>query len=446
MNISLDASSFAGSLRFILVGMVIVVLMPPLAVTSCVVDERRAYYDEAVDSVSAAWGDRQRIAGPVLLIPTVPAKRGDVAETVMVMPESLELRMDARHQVRRRGIFEAPVFDVDVVATGRFAPLDLAQLAARHGELATHRARIAIAVSDPRGVREATLRWTANGASETVVELSASADHGLVAPGLFGALAAPGDGGAFSFTLAVRGSKRISAVPVGDRSNIEIASTWPHPSFDGRFLPDRREISADGFNASWSTLHLARGLPGIAGVDAATRADLFADKDLGFTIVEPVNLYASVNRSVKYGVLFVVLTLVSVLCLELATGMRFHIVQYGVAGVALVLFFLTLLALAEHIGFAAGYAVAALLLTGMVAWYAYGASRRPALGIAAAATLAVLYAVLYVLLRLESFALLVGTVVLLAALAMLMRVTTRLTPTAQSKANPQAGGGTGGGA
>lgn len=444
MNINLDTSSFAGSLRFFLVGLVIVVLMPPLAIISCVVDERRVYYDEAVDGISAAWGGRQRIAGPVLLIPTVPAERGErgkPAETVMVMPESLELRLDARHQIRQRGIFRAPMFDVEVTATGRFPPLDLAQLAARYGELAPHRASLAIGVSDPRGVREAALTWTAKDMTDTSIELSASTGHGLVAPGLSGPLAAPGEGGSFSFTLALRGSKRISAVPVGDRSNIEIASTWPHPSFDGRFLPDRHDIGDDGFDASWSTLHLARGLPSVAGVEAMARADLFADKDLGFTAVEPVNLYASVNRSVKYGVLFVVLTLVSVLCLELATGMRFHVVQYGVAGVALVLFFLTLLALAEHIGFAAGYAVAAFLLTGMVASYAYGASRRPALGIAAAATLAVLYAVLYVLLRLESFALLVGTAVLLAALAMLMRVTTRLTPAAQSEAAAARGDG-----
>ena len=433
MNINLDASSFAGSIRFVVIGLIMVVLMPPLAIVSCVVDERRHYYDEAVDGIAAAWGGRQRIAGPVLLIPLVPRERDERAESVMVMPERLELRMDASHQMRQRGIFSAPMFDVDVTATGSFAPLDLAQLAARYGELELNRATVAIGVSDPRGVREAALAWTVHGTEEKAVELSASAGHGLVEPGLFGALPGLEDGGSFSFTLALRGAKRLSAVPVGDRSVIEIASTWPHPSFDGRFLPDRHEVRADGFDASWTTLHLARGLPAIAALSAA-EGDPFVQKDLGFTIVEPVNLYASVNRSVKYGVLFVVLTLVSVLCLELATGMRFHVVQYGVAGVALVLFFLTLLALAEHVGFAAGYAVAALLLTGMIAWYAYGASRSPGLGTAAAATLAALYAVLYVLLRLESFALLVGVAVLLVALAMVMRVTKRLTPTAQPAA------------
>ena len=432
MNISLDTAGFANSLRFVLVGALIAVLMIPLALVSCVVDERRAYYHEAIDSIAAAWGGSQRVAGPVILIPLAAQDRDDQPATVMVMPESLELRMDTRHQMRRRGIFEAPMFDVDVAATGRFAPLDLAQLRSRFGDLQLQRATLAVGVSDPRGVREAALTWTTGDMRETAIDLSASANNGLVEPGLFGALAQPQDGGRFSFTLALRGAKRLSAVPVGDRTRIEIASTWPHPSFDGRFLPDRHDVRRDGFDASWSTLDLARGLPRIAAVRPA-QGDLFADKDLGFSIVEPVNLYASVNRSVKYGVLFVVLTLVSVLCLELATGMRFHIVQYGVTGVALGLFFLTLLALAEHVGFALGYAAAALLLTTMIAWYALGASGSKRLGAAAAVTLGILYAVLYALLRLESFALLVGTAVLLVALAMLMWVTRRLTPKAEGQ-------------
>ena len=211
-------------------------------------------------------------------------------------------------------------------------------------------------------------------------------------------------------------------------------STWPHPSFDGGLLPDVRATSrADGFTASWTARDLARGFPGVMRI-SSTDDDYFEDKDLGFSVFEPVDLYSSVERSIKYGMLFVVLTLVSVLCLELSTGMRFHFVQYGVTSVALVLFFLTLLALAEHIGFTWGYVVAAVVLTGMIGWYAYGSTGNRRLAVAAFGSLAVLYAGLYALLRLESVALLVGTVVLLAALAMIMRVTRGLTSTVDDEA------------
>ena len=438
MKINFETPSFLSSLRFVVVAGLIVVSLVPLALVSCVVEERRQYYDEAVGAIARAWGEQQRINGPVILIPVVPnANLGEAGYSVAVMPERLEMRVDSRHHMRNLGgIFEAPALDIDVVAEGAFAALDRDVLEARFGALHWQRATIAVGVSDPRGIRQASLQM-----NDVGIELEASADFGPAAPGLRGALGGVEHGGSFSLSLTLRGSEGLSAVPVGDRSNITMASTWPHPSFVvGRSSPDEREIAPTGFTASWTTLDLARGFPGIARVAANDRA-LFAGKDLGFSVVEPINLYRLVERSVKYGVLFVVLTLVSVLCLELATGRRFHVVQYGVTGAALVLFFLTLLALAEHIGFTWGYWIAALLLTGMVGAYARGATGDGRLAALAWAMLAVLYGILYTLLRLESFALLVGTGVLLLALAMLMWVTRRLTPTADSSGQEAALGG-----
>ena len=441
MKVNFDAPSLLTSLRFVVVAGVMAALMVPLGLVSCVVDERRQYYDEAVASIVRTWGEEQRIAGPVLLIPleaddairrVAPEQTviiGRAANSgrdryVAIMPERLEMRLDSRHQLRRLGIFEAPVFDIDITASGRFAAFDAEALEAQFGRLRLDRAAVVVGLSDPRGLREA--RFQLAGAEVQLSALSA----GALAPGLRGALAEAAAGGEFSLSIGLRGSKRISAVPVGDRSRIDMTSSWPHPSFDGRFSPDERDIGDDGFSASWTTFGLARGFAQIVPLDA--RADIFVDKDLGFRVVEVVTLYRFVERSVKYGVLFVVLTLVSVLCLELATGRRFHVVQYAVAGVGLVLFFLTLLALAEHIGFLAGYLLAAALLTGMIGWYTHGSTGDRRLTLLAVAVLAVLYGVLYTLLRLESFALLVGTAVLLLALAMLMRVTRRLTPESPS--------------
>ena len=425
MKSNLETLGFLSSLRFIVVAGLIVVSLVPLTMVSCVVEERRQYYDEAVAAIAHAWGERQRIVGPAILIPAVPnANQNQASYYVAVMPERLEMRLDSRHHMRNLGgIFEAPAFDIDVVAEGAFAALDRQALEARFGALHWDRAAIAVGVSDPRGIRQASLQ--VNGAK---IKLEASADFGPVGPGMRGALGSLTKGGPFSLSLTLRGSEGLSAVPVGDHSKIAMTSTWPHPSFVfGRFSPDEREIAPTGFTASWTTLDLARGFPGIGRV-AADDGVLFVGKDLGFSVVEPISLYRLVERSVKYGVLFVVLTLVGVLCLELSTGRRFHMAQYGVAGVALVLFFLTLLALAEHIGFTWGYLAAAALLTGMIGAYARGATGDSRLAALAAALLTTLYGVLYTLLRLESFALLVGTGVLLLALAMLMWVTRRLTP------------------
>ena len=419
------------SLRFIGVAVLIGVSMIPLALVSCVVDDRQRYRNVAVEDISAVWGGRQRIAGPILIIP-VDGSEGEAGEEhyVAVMPERLDVSVATDHELRRRGIFETPVFGAEITAEGAFAPLDLEQLRDRFGALRPDLAMVAVGVSDPRGIRDAKL---VRGDDE--VPLSAISSHqGPVSAGLEGGLAdGPELGGAFSLKMSLRWTERFSVVPVGDASTVAMLSTWPHPSFDGGLLPDARDITPEGFASSWTTRDLARGFPGVMRV-SSTDGDHFEGKDFGFSAFEPVDLYGSVERSIKYGVLFVVLTMVSVLCLELATGIRFHFVQYGVTGVALVLFFLTLLALAEHVGFTLGYIAAALILTGMIGWYAYGSTGNRRLAAASFGSLATLYAVLYTLLRLESFALLVGTLVLLGALAMLMRVTRGLTPTADAGA------------
>lgn len=424
--------------------------MIPLGLVRCTVDDREGYRNEAVQDIAHSWGGEQRIVGPIIFIPIADREsdRGEDGHElatsgqvnirivddnsseprenyVAVMPEYIDIRMETSHEIRRRGIFEVPVFSVEVVAKGEFAPLDLEGVRDRFGELRLDLASVGVGVSDPRGIRDATLVW-----GDEEVALSAASVSGPVKVGLTGGLAdTAARGGDFFFSIGMRGTGRFSAVPVGDRSTLSMKSTWPHPSFDGRLLPDSHDIGGDGFTASWTMRDLARGFPGVMRV-ATIYGSYFAQKDVGFTVFEPVDLYSSVERSIKYGVLFVVLTLVSVLCLELVTGMRFHFVQYGVTGVALVMFFLTLLALAEHVGFTLGYIAAALILTGMIGWYAYGSTGNRRLALTAFGSLATLYAVLYTLLRLESLALLAGTLVLLGALAMLMRVTRGLTPAA----------------
>ena len=416
------------SLRFIGVAVLIAVSMIPLGLVSCVVDDRQQYRNVAIEDIAAVWGGKQRIAGPVLVIPVDNSESEDGGEHyVAVMPERLDVSVATSHELRHRGIFETPVFGAEISAEGTFADLDLEQLRHRFGPLRVDLAMLMMGVSDPRGIRDANLAW-----GNDEVALSSMPSHeGPIGGGLAGPVPDSAEfGDAFSLKMSLRWTERFSVVPVGDASTVAMRSTWPHPSFDGRLLPDARDINAEGFASSWTTRDLARGFPGVMRISSRD-GDHFEGKDFGFSAFEPVDLYGSVERSIKYGVLFVVLTLVSVLCLELATGMRFHFVQYGVTSVALVLFFLTLLALAEHIGFTLGYVAAALILTGMIGWYAYGSTGNRRLAVTSFGSLATLYAVLYTLLRLESLALLVGTLVLLGALAMLMRVTRGLTPTVE---------------
>lgn len=415
------------SFRFVLIAALTLVSLIPLGLVSCVASDRNQNYQEAVTSVGKSWGLEQRISGPVILI---PIEDDDDEDFVAIMPEDLDVHMAANYEIRQRGIFAVPVFEVEVTATGRFPAIDIAALEEDYGSLRLNQARVSVGIEDTRGIRSAGLRMYGRDAD------LATLPDGPFGSGVAAPLASsPGDsgamridGGAFEVDLELRGTRRFSVVANGDTSRLAVTSNWPHPSFSGRFLPDEREVRPDGFTASYTVSGLARGFPSILRASSSDRNAFFNNESVGFDVFEPVNLYTSVSRSIKYGILFVALTLVGLLCLELSTGIRFHFVQYGVTIIALALFFMTLLALAEYIGFGFSYLVSAALLTAMIAWYAHGTIRRRRLTALVASMLVALYAVMYLLLRLEAYSLLVGTVVLLLTLAVLMRTTRRLAP------------------
>ena len=415
------------SFRFVLIAALTLASLIPLGLVSCVASDRDNNYQEAVVSVGKSWGSQQRISGPLILI---PIDDEDDEDFIAIMPEELDLQMSANHEFRRRGIFEVPVFEVEVSATGRFPAIDLKDLEENFGALRSGQAMVSIAIQDTRGIRSAGLRM--DGAQANLVTLpdgpfgSAVAAATDLSPGESGETELGGR--AFEVDLSLRGTRRFSVVANGDTSRVDLESTWPHPSFSGRFLPDEREVRSDGFSASYTVSGLARGFPSVLRVSSSASNAFFREESVGFDVFEPVGLYSSVRRSIKYGILFVALTLVGLLCLELSTGIRLHFVQYGVTIIALALFFMTLLALAEYIGFGFSYLVSAALLTVMIGWYAHGTIRQRRLTALVAAMLAALYAVMYLLLRLEAYSLLVGTIVLLLTLAVLMRTTRLLRP------------------
>ena len=405
----------AVSLRFIAVGFLVAALSIPLALVSCVAEDRKDHRRQAGERVAASIGGPMRLAGPMVVIPLVELGGDGGERWLYAMPARLDLRVESSHGTRQVGIHEVPTLAAQAVAEGEFPALDVAALTKRHGALRLEQARVSFSVDDSRGVTGAKLSW--NGSD---VRLNAGADG----RSLFAFVPDPEAGGAFRLDVDLRGTRRLAATPVGDESTVTMTSTWPHPSFDGRLLPETHAIGDEGFRATWRSSHLSRGFP---TRQAAGARNFLHGVDLGFSVFEPLDLYVLVTRSVKYGVLFVVLTLVSVLCLELSTGRKFHVVQYGVAGMGLVLFFLTLLALSEHVRFGWAYLAAATLLTGMIGAYTRGVTREWPVTALAIGVLGALYGVLFALLRLEDYALLVGVGVLLLALAMLMWVTRALT-------------------
>lgn len=200
-----------------------------------------------------------------------------------------------------------------------------------------------------------------------------------------------------------------------------ISSDWPHPSFQGNVLPEEPTINNEGFNASWSVPHLARSYPQIWTLE--TQNFDVQEFTAGVNLFEADSLYSKITRAIKYGSLFFILTYITFLLFELGIGKRLHIVQYGMIGLALSMFYLTLLSLAEQTGFFTAYLSAAGIIISMISLYAYAALRSIGRTTIIAGLLTGLYFMLYSLLKLEDHALMGGTVLLLIVLAVMMFLT-----------------------
>lgn len=432
------------SLRFGLIGVIALAMLVPLAMVGGVTDERQAYFDSALQDVALAWGGAQTLAGPFLVVPeehtvTVqsddgPSVRRTVLRERIYLPERLSLALDVRHQYRPRAIYEVPVYTATATFSGSFpAPVIVDSADVRP---LPERARLVVGISHGRSVSSATaLTWGGEAADFRAGTGVAWVGNGIQAP-----LPEHGARGAstFSFELLLKGSQALAFTPVGSSTDARVTSSWPHPSFDGAYLPERYEIDADGFSAEWRVHELARSLPGSFLTAAAEQTP-----DAGVASVrlfQPVTEYRIVDRAIKYGLLFIALTFLGFVCFELTLALRFHPVQYGVVGIGLVLFYLVLLSLSEHLAFGPAYLTATGVLSVLVGAYVWGMTRTVRVTASLVSIVLGLYGTLYVLLRLEAFALLVGTGVLLCGLAALMFSTRHL---AEEEAQPAGSGSAG---
>ena len=418
------------------------------------VAERRGYQEEAVASVQQSHAGAQTLIGPMLQrrcteqweisVGEGETRRTEAARRdfeLQAPPTRLMAESDSRADIRYRGLFKVNGYMARTVMQAQWAHLTPIEAHREHvgSRLACEPARVWLATSDVRGLRLAQL--TVNDAAVDVrpgtgrQETYAKGLHAVMSDSI-----APDDGSVARGPLAVGivvemvGTTSLALVPAGDETHWTMRSDWPHPSFIGRFLPDRREVGEQGFTAHWALSSLATS----AGAELTAGRPLCAPDagplsncldTLAVAYVDPVNPYSLSDRAIKYGLLFVVLTFVSVALAEALAGRqvrRVHPVQYGFVGLSLCLFFLLLLSLSEHMAFAAAYLWASGCCVALLGIYARFMLGRLRDGLWFGAGMALLYGLLYVLLLREQTALLVGSIGLFAALAAVMLITRRV--------------------
>lgn len=424
-------------LKLLLVCALALVMTIPAAFVFFILGDRTHRAEAVSAELSRDVGGEQTFLGPVLAVPyAVPATEPDKAPAqgvYVIFPVEGEGAAILTSEVRRRSLFEVPVYQTDLAFKARFNLSGALDAAPRGAVFDWPRAELLLGAADPRGAR-ADIALTAGGRTLAVAPANLMAETGLSAEDghggrlrFFGApageIAQPDARFDAVARLRFTGAERISVLAFAKTTRLEMRGDWPHPSFDGGFLPVRRDIGDKGFTASWSVPFIARGVPAQGLSETVERLGQTA---LGVSLVEPANPYQSVSRSLKYAPLFLGLVFLAFFLFETAQGRRVHPAQYVLIGLAQIIFYLLLLSIAERIGFDAAFAIAAAATVGLISAYAGWVFESRRQGLIALAAFSVLYGLIYVLMRLEDLALLIGAVTSFAAIAAAMYFTRRI--------------------
>lgn len=439
----------SAGLRFIIVGALAFLMFIPLSLVSDIVRERADYSEQTISSLSLEWGGAHLFSGPLLEIPvtedvtydrrreavdavtglTLRDEKGnpifehfeetvtEVRAPVYVYPVNLDIDVTGEGTTRSRGIFEVPVYTADVKMAFDY-DAEAAQDALR-GKEVIHwdEARLSVFLSSNRGLR-GEARLLADGRELALEPVSGGESERT---GITAELGDPRDIGGFRLSLGVNGAETFAVAATGRTTRLTLTSDWPDPSFFGTFLPDAREISDAGFTASWTVPHLARSLPqvGRSFPDQIARHQA----TMGARFITPNDFYQKAWRASRYGILFISLTFLTILLLDRTSERPAHPVQYLMVGLAQSVFILLMVSYAEQIGFGAAYLVASGATIGLLVVFGATALKLGRRSAVLGGALVTVYGVLYLTLKSADHALLAGSTLAFAALALTMWLT-----------------------
>ena len=432
--------------KLFIVGFIMLLLLIPTFMVSHLVDERKQRQQEATTEVSSKWGGRQNIAGPIIALPYYGTERSSDGKTVQykkwayLLPEQLQVQAAVQPQQRQRGIYKVMLYQSDVRLQGAFAGGQLAALGIEPAQVLWKEARIRFHVTDLKGLNRVPVvtlnskpytATTGNHNGQAYLEVP------LPAADTTNSLAFP-----FTAQLHLNGTEALLITPVGKHTVADVSAKWPHPSYTGGLLPQVKEKGKDSSTAHWEsfahnrsfaqqwkdesyTVSVPHNLRVETAVAAADGINNLSEAAFGLSLFVPVDNYQQTSRAVKYAVLCIILTFAAVYLLDVINAKAVHPVQYALVGLALVLFYVLLLAIGEYLAFASAYLTASLATVILIGWFMKNVLASGKLSMLLAITLAFVYSYLFTLLRLEDSALLVGSIGLFVTLAVIMHFSKR---------------------
>lgn len=402
-------------LKLALTAVMALLLLIPLSMVKNQIQDRQWALSDSRKEVAGSWGLDQTLTGPVLQINYEEWGKNASGESFLlnktsdIYPRTLNYEIETTTQELHRSIYDIMVYGADVVVTGDFV------IPAYYGKKDLTSESVWVGISDLRGIdgevvfhladeeyslRDGSDAKNSNGRprlTEPVQLESVIMDGKSVLP--------------FRLTYRIRGSSSLMVKPYGEITEVRMHSNCPDPSFTGDFLPSEREVGEEGFTARWSVSKINRGDPD--------------DTSFGVNLLNGVTQYQQTTRSAKYGILIILLVFVACLTLELMGKKSINLVQYLVIGLSLVLFYALVLSFSEFMPFLAAYTLSAVMTVGALFFYFRGILRDQSAWLLTC-LVAVAYLLSYVLIQMETYALIAGTLVLFALMAGIMYLTRNL--------------------
>lgn len=422
-------------IKFLAIGMLAILLLIAGVMVRGVVKDRIANRNVASQSIADSLADSQILGGPILVLEyteqfneATHGKKGEILKieakstehSLRIFPENLALEGNLASDPHYRGIFHVNAYLLSGKLSGNFRIPALQELAHSHpdGRIRLDAARIVLGVSDPRGLHAISLETNGHPATLESGSTLSELGNGIHA-GIRDTDTLADSTISFLVTLQLAGTDRLSLIPLGRITQAHLSSSWPHPSFGGRFLPGHFTVTQTGFYAHWQVSALASNARQVLSESGRERSISLADS-FSVALIDPVDIYSLSDRASKYAELFVLLTLSAFLLFELLRGLNLHPLNYLLISAALLIFFLLLIALAERIGFGYAYLTAGTACVLLIGFYSAHLLRSMRLAALFMLGLGLLYGSIYTILLSEQNALLMGSLLLFCLLAGVM--------------------------
>lgn len=416
---------------FIKMGMILIlifILLIPASMVQDLIRERTLRQQEAIEEVSSKHAGDQTVTGPVLTIPyRVYSKieirdhedegkeRRYTTEYLHILPEELSVKGEITPERRKRGLFEVVVYGSDLKIDGHFNKLNIENQGIAPNDFELENAFVTIGITDLKGVTDQ-------------VEIEMADSNAMFNPGLLSTdvvssglhvrypLDSLQENMSFRFDLSLNGSEFLQFTPIGKVTTVDLKSPWKEPSFDGNFLPENRTVNDSGFTAQWKVLHLNRNYP-----QSWTGEDHHVGySNFGVNLRLPVDVYQKSTRVAKYALLFVTLTYLVFFFVEILNRILIHPIQYILVGLALVLFYVLMLAFSEQMYFDLAYVLSASMTIGLIFVYCRSILKSWGLAAMTASILIILYGFIFIIIQMQDYALLFGSLGVFLILAVTM--------------------------